>query len=158
MIADGWEAAVEAALGSVLSAVVVDSPRSAREALETFAQGPGTGSVLQLGAPMDPRCRAQTQFSTIVSATRPDAQGVLQRLLADVDVVTGDWRLALDRSLAEPDRVFVTRNGDRVGGDIWQLGAGGLGATQAALNEAQALLRSATDERDRLDASLVRLS
>ncbi|MGA1035963.1 MAG: chromosome segregation SMC family protein, partial [Ilumatobacteraceae bacterium] len=42
----GWEASVEAALGEALTAVVVDTPESARRALETLRSSATSGAVL----------------------------------------------------------------------------------------------------------------
>ena len=154
-IEPGWEEAVEAALGSVLSAVVVDSPERAREALERFESGPGAGAVLALGgvAPM-PFTPGPDSILQHVSSDRAEVSELLQRLLADVDVVAGDWRAALDLSLASAGRVVVTRRGDRIGGGVWRIGSSTVGATKAALDEAEAANEAARAHRADCDHRL----
>jgi chromosome segregation protein len=165
-IEPGWEDAVEASLGSVLSAVVVDSPDRAREALERFEAGPGSGAVLALGgaAPM-PFTPGPDSILNHVSSDRAEVAELLQQLLADVDVVSGDWRAALDHSLATAGRVVVTRRGDRIGGGVWRIGSSTVGATKAALDEAEAANERALAHRadcdhrlEVLKAELVQLS
>ncbi|NNC81525.1 MAG: chromosome segregation protein SMC [Acidimicrobiales bacterium] len=152
----GWEAAVEAALGSVLSAVVVESPENARQALERFATGPGNGSVIALGAHA-PLHSVQTSEMSIlqrVRSDRPEVQALLGRVLADVDVVDGDWRVALDRSLAHNGRTVVTSFGDHIGGGLWRIGSTGVGATRSALEDAERQLEVAAVERTECDRQL----
>lgn len=156
----GWELAVEAALGSALSAVLVESNAGAREALERLAAGPGAGAVIAL-EPAAEHLHVAPGLQSIlrrVSTQRPEADGVLRRLLADIDVVDGDWRDALEHSVEHDRCVAVTRSGDRIGGDLWQIGGSGFGATRAALDEATLRLEVARHERDRLDAVLAELA
>jgi len=51
-IDDGWEPAVEAALGESLTAVVVDDPAVGRRALDALRDSETTGAVIALGATM----------------------------------------------------------------------------------------------------------
>lgn len=153
-IEPGWENAVEAALGEALSAVVVDSSESGREALEAFASGRGSGAVIALDSMLAPAVPAPDSIINRITPQRSGAAGVLGRLLANIDGVDGDWREALDRSI-ETGRVVVTTSGDRIGGGLWRLGTAGVGATRAALEEAEAAVADAEAHRDRCDVDLV---
>ncbi len=62
---------------------------------------------------------------------------LLDDLLGQVYVVPSGWEQALDVALAHPDLVVVTEAGDRFSGGLWRTGAGGPGATGAALDEAR---------------------
>ena len=152
-IEPGWDAAVEAALGEALSAVVVESASAARDALELFESGVGSGAVIALDPQLSPASPGSNSVLNFVTALRPDVTGVLGRLLADIDAVDADWRSALDMSV-ETGRVVVTKSGDRIGGGLWRIGTSGVGATQAALDEATEASTAAAALRDRCDADL----
>jgi chromosome segregation protein len=139
-IDDGWEAAVEAAVGDALLAVVVDSPQNARQALEALEDKDLAGGVLALGA------AAPTPIGSVaagralrphVRASRPDVNALLDALLGRVAVLDGGWRPWLHTILDHPDQVFVTAEGDRFSRRGWRLRQGGTGATGAALEEAR---------------------
>jgi len=124
-IEPGWEAAVEAALGGALNALVVEDVEAARAALAAGAaavpagRGPGrTGGEL----------RAHV-------AGPPAVEPVLDRLLADAVVEPG-WEAALDRAWPDPSVVVVTPAGDRFGPTGWRT-AGGGPSVAAALAEAR---------------------
>ena len=147
-IDEGWEAAVEAALGESLSAVVVADPGSARGALDALRESDTSGAVLALGS--------QFRTSTPIGVGRPvreharsssgDVNALLDALLGSavrIDAL-GD---AVDAAIAHPDSVVVTGTGDRFGLSGWRIGAAGSGATAAALDEARGVA----------DASRVRL-
>ena len=152
-IEPGWEDAVEAALGEALSAVVVESSAAARGALELFEQGVGSGAVIALDPLLPPALPGADSILHRVSPLRSDVAGVLGRLIADIDAVDSDWRDALDRSV-ESGRVVVTRNGDRIGGGLWRIGTAGVGATQAALDEATSDAMEAAERRTSCDGQL----
>ncbi|MDW3178443.1 MAG: chromosome segregation protein SMC [Acidimicrobiia bacterium] len=156
-IESGWEDAVEAALGEALSAVVVDSTSAARAALEAFESSTGSGAVIALDYTMSSPSPGPDSVLRRVTPLRPDVAGVLGQLLAHVDAVDADWRQAVDRSV-ETGRVVVTRSGDRVGGGLWRIGSSGVGATQAALDEAQQDAAAAVETRDRCDQDLAATS
>lgn len=156
-IESGWEDAVEAALGEALSAVVVDSTSAARAALEAFESSTGSGAVIALDHTMSSPSPGPDSVLRRVTPLRPDVAGVLGQLLAHVDAVDADWRQAVDRSV-ETGRVVVTRSGDRVGGGLWRIGSSGVGATQAALDEAQQDAAAAAETRDRCDQDLAATS
>ena len=152
-IEEGWEDAVEAALGEALSAVVVESPNAARVALESFGSGPGKGAVIPLDATLPPAVPNPDSILNHVTPLRSDVAGVLGSLLSGIDAVTGDWRAAVDRSV-ETGRVVVTKSGDRIGGGLWRIGSSGVGATQAALDDAVGEAAAAQAHRDRCDADI----
>ncbi len=72
-----------------------------------------------------------------VRSRLPSVERWLDRLLAGTVVVEGGWTEAVDVSIAHPDLVLVTREGDRCAEGLWQLGAGSRGATAAAVEEAR---------------------
>ncbi len=156
-IEDGWEDAVEAALGEALSAVVVDSPNAARTALEAFEQGRGKGSVITLDAAVPPAVPNPKSILNHVTPLRSDVAGVLGSLLSGIDAVDGDWRSAVDQSVSS-GRVVVTKSGDRIGGGLWRIGTSGVGATQAALDTAASEADDARSHRDSCDSGITTLS
>jgi len=152
-IEPGWEDAVEAALGEAISAVVVDSSDAGRRALEAFEAGRGSGSVIALDPLLPPAVPDERSVLRFVRPLRPDVAGVLGTLLAGVDAVDADWRTALDQAISS-GRVVVTKKGDRIGGALWRIGTSGVGATQAALDEATESAAAAAMSRDQIDAQL----
>ena len=153
----GWEAAVEAALGEALSAVVVESPEAARAALESFGSGRGQGAVIALDAALPPAVPTRGSILNHVTPLRNDVEGVLGSLLAGIDATEGDWRAAVDQSVTS-GHVVVTKSGDRIGGALWRIGTSGVGATQAALDEATNEVALALGNRERCEASIEQLS
>jgi chromosome segregation protein len=135
----GWEAAVEAACGEALAAVVLDSVDSGRRALGVLAEGDVSGAVLVLGAaPLAPR--AVPAGEPVLGHVRPRRSEVgplLDELLGAAVVVDGGWEAALDAALAHPGAVVVTREGDRFGVTGWRIGTSATGATGHALDEAR---------------------
>jgi chromosome segregation protein len=135
----GWEAAVEAACGEALAAVVLDSVDSGRRALGVLAEGDVSGAVLVLGAaPLAPR--AAPAGEPVLGHVRPRRSEVgplLDELLGAAVVVDGGWEAALDAALAHPGAVVVTREGDRFGVTGWRIGTSATGATGHALDEAR---------------------
>ncbi|MDE3205122.1 MAG: AAA family ATPase [Acidobacteriota bacterium] len=74
---------------------------------------------------------------------------LLDDLLSRAFVVEGDWQEGLDAALLRPDLVIVTEAGDRFSEGLWRTGAGGPGATGAALEEARSRAEAtAVDARD----------
>ncbi len=143
----GWEAAVEAAAGEALQAIVVDDIANGRGALDALASRELGGAILALSSP---RLAAATpvvgqSVRTRVRATRPDVSPVLDALVGAAIAVDGDWRAAIDVALAHPEAVVVTRDGDRFSATGWRIGRAGTGATGAALDEATAEATRAVD-------------
>jgi chromosome segregation protein len=136
----GWEAAVEAACGEALAAVVLDSVDSGRRALGVLADGDVSGAVLALGpAPGTPGATPPTGEPVLahVRPRRSEVGPLLAGLLGAAVVVDGGWEAALDAALAHPGAVVVTREGDRFGVNGWRIGASATGATGHALDEAR---------------------
>ena len=156
-IEPGWENAVEAALGEALSAVVVDSAESGRAALEAFANGRGSGAVIALTSAGSSAQAGPSSVIHRVTPQRGDATGILNNLLANIDAIDGDWRAAVDLSI-ETGRVVVTTAGDRIGGGLWRLGTSGVGATRAALEEAEAAVSAAETHREQCDTNLLAIT
>ncbi len=138
-IDEGWEAAVEAAAGEALQAVVVDDVANGRAALDALAARDLSGAVLALSSPRTapglPGFGESVRAH--VRATRPDVEPMLDALLAGAVAVEGDWRAAVDAALTHPELTIVTRGGDRFAATGWRIGQAGTGATGAALEEAR---------------------
>lgn len=155
-IDEGWEPAVEAALGEGLTAVVVRDPGTARRALQRLHDDAGTGAVLSLGAAARDAARVPTPSTgePVRGHLRPRRQGPAAPLASDLDALldvlldgavrVDGWAGAVDVSLASPRSVVVTPQGDRFGPTGWRLGVGGDGATAAALDDATAQAEQAT--------------
>jgi len=135
-IDDGWEAAFEAAAGEALSAVVVDSPATARSALTTLSNGDAAGAVLALGVRGEPVAQP-SGLRSHVRGTSPAVDQLLDTLIGHVAIVDGDWSDAAEAALAAPGTIVVTRAGDRFAPNGWRIGGGSAGATGVALAEAE---------------------
>ena len=150
----GAELAVSSALGEALYAVVVDGGETARHAFEKLTRDERHATLLVV----DPADRTQGELAPpgtrplaeLVRCRRPELEGVVARLLMGCVLVEGDWRAALDVSLANPGVVVVTSAGARVGGSgPWRTTHGGE-ITRPAVDEALAEAERA--ERDLLAA------
>ena len=155
----GWEAAVEAAAGEALAAVVVDDVATARAALAALQspdQGVVGGAVLALGTsrPARPAPPIGASVRSHVRSARADVSALLDALLGSAVAVDGGWSDALDAALSHPDAVVVTRDGDRFGPTGWRVGTAATGATGAALEEAHERARQATTSAEHAEASL----
>ncbi len=138
----GWEAAVEAAMGEALLAVVVRNPEAARSALDSLRSSETAGAVLPLGmAPGNVSSRAPLG-DPVRAHVRAHAHGNEAEIEALLDtLVGGAVRVAssgeaVDGAINHPTAVIVTEDGDRFGQAGWRLGLSGGGATAAALEEA----------------------
>jgi chromosome segregation protein len=136
-IDEGWEPAVEAALGESLTAVVVDDPAAGRRALAALRSSDTSGAVIALGA--RPASSATPRIGDAVRpharSGRPGVSTLLDGLLGAA-VRLDDVGDAVDAALAHPEAVIVTGGGDRFGLSGWRVGAAGSGATAAALDDA----------------------
>ena len=146
----GWEAAVEAALGEALEAVVVASPPAGRRALDSLHASSVHGAVLALGAPRGDRQPPPPNGVAVRPHVRSNQPGVTELLDAIVGgaVRVPTWADAIDVAIANPQAVVVTDDGDRFGPSGWRVGVAGGGATASALEEAQERLAIATTELD----------
>ncbi len=154
-VEEGWQAAFEAAVGEAITAIVVDSEATGRNALTKLGEGEISGAVLALTATSVPGSLGLTAGAlgaepvrAHVSSKNDDVERLLDVLLSSAVVVEGDWTEALDLALEHNGVVAVTRNGDRFAATGWRVGAGGVGATGAALEAATAEAEAAdTAER-----------
>ncbi len=138
----GFEAAFEAAAGEVLDAVVVDSLAAARSGLEELHRNGASGAVVAL-----PGLESSVVGAAVVAgadplrrrvrALLPGVESLLDQLLDNSFVVRGSWEEAVEVAVANPRLVVVTPEGDRFSGGLWRAGAGGPGATAAAVEEAR---------------------
>ena len=141
---EGWRAAFEAAVGDALNAVIVDGTVSARRVLAAISTGGDVGAVLAVTG--DPeRSAAPSELREHVRSNHPAVDQLLDALVSAVVVVDGGWERALDRALAQPDAVIVTRDGDRFSSAGWRLGAARSQVTVAALEEARNRAAAAAD-------------
>ncbi len=138
-IEEGWEPAVEAALGEALAGVVVADPATASRALAALRQSDTNGAVLALGLDPGPaawRVAAGAPVRPHVDADRGDVNRLLDVLLAPatrVDSIDD----AIEAAIANPTAVIVTAAGDRFGASGWRVGAAAVGGvTAAAIEEA----------------------
>ncbi len=155
-IDDGWEPAVEAALGEALQAVVVASPDTGRRALQSLQANDVHGAVIALGS----RHAGAPTPAGGGDAVRPHVRsrhaGVPELLDAVLGgaVRVGRWDEALDLAIGNPLAVVVTSAGDRFAPTGWRIGASGGGATAAALEEAQERSAMAATELANRDTAL----
>ncbi len=156
-IDEGWEAAVEAAAGEALAAVVVDNLANGRAALEALAGKDLSGAVLALGSARLAVTPAAigSPIRNHVRALRPDVNQLLDVLFAGAVAVDGSWGDALDAALGHPQATIVTRTGDRFGPTGWRVGRTGTGATGAALDEARDHAEAATTAAEVAKTTLV---
>ncbi len=164
-IDQGYEAAVEAALGESIAAVVVRDATVAKAALLRLTSARESGAVLALDALSGSLTDGSASLGSLpgepvrghVRAKNSDASALLDHLLAGAVLIDGDWVAALDVAVAFPHLVVVTRGGDRFSAQGWRAGSGAVGATGAALEDAQAHLSEArilaAESRDLLAAS-----
>ena len=161
-IDEGWNDAVEAALGEALSAVVVDGSDAARRAIETLVGSQTSGAVLAAGLnrPFPTPPRVGDPVRPHIRSGRPGVGALLDQLLGNAVRVEGRSE-AIEAALAHPDAVVVTSAGDRFGGSGWRIGAASGAVTASALQEATdraetaaMRLAEAEDRRRELQAEL----
>jgi chromosome segregation protein len=148
----GWEAAVEAALGEALDAVVTTDAAAAARALAALGAADTRGAVLALGlaAPSaDGRPSGGDPVRSRIAADRVSVGALLDRLLATA-VRVDDLDAAIELAVHHPTAIIVTANGDRLGASGWRLGAASSGGvTAAALAEAVSRAEQAGRETER---------
>ncbi len=145
-VVPGTEAAVAAALGDRMHALVVDGNAAARAAVSRLHAG--DASALLLVADRFPRPSASDLSHPAVGRpllecvrSRTDAlDGLVRALFARVVLVEAGWQAALDLALDHPEMLVVTRDGDRFGGVTpWRAGPAGRSAvTPSTLADARA--------------------
>ena len=109
--------------GDALSAVVVESTASGRQAIEALRSDDTSGSIVALGAELPDRSAPAvgTPLRPHVRATRPDVDRLLDGLIGHVTRIDGDWKAAVDASLSHPGAVVVTAGGDRFSAEGWRV-------------------------------------
>ncbi|MEY2524960.1 MAG: chromosome segregation protein [Ilumatobacteraceae bacterium] len=144
----GWEAAVEAALGDALEAVVVASPQAGRRALDSLHASNVHGAVIALGAAKGSSAVLPEHGVPVRPHVRSRQEGVAELLDAIIGSTVRVSTLAdaIDLAIANPQAVVVTNDGDRFGATGWRVGVASGGATASALEEAQERLGIATAE------------
>ena len=160
----GAEAAVAAALGDAMHSIVIDGGDAARAAVARLAGGDAQALLLVL----DARDAAVTSGATLapngskalascVRSPLPGLQAMLARLLAGVVLADGDWRVAVDLVIENPDLTVMTLTGDRFGGPgLWRLGGEQVsGITRAALDEAEVRAVRAAEARTAAEEAVV---
>ncbi len=156
----GWEAAVEAALGEALAAVVVESPEVARRALGKLRGSAVSGAVIALGARAEILVAGLTPLGAErvrnhVSASRKDVSDLLDILLSSA-VRVRDWTSAVDAVMSDPRLVAVTPDGDRFTTTGWRIGTAGSGATATALEDALKRAEASQSDLDRRNVDVQR--
>ncbi len=125
-------------------------------AIERLRDGESSGLLLVVEEPTGAQPRlgppGTRPLVDCVSTDVPGLSAVLGRLLGGMVLVDTGWRTALELALGQPDLVFVTSHGDRLGGAAWHVASDeSTTVTQAALEEAVA--RAATAETERAEAA-----
>ncbi len=163
VIEPGAEAAVAAALGDAMSAVIVSGRNEARSVVERLAAGDAGAWLVVLdtseaavtsGATLAPT--GARPLAGCVRASLPGLTATLARTLAGVVLADGDWHSAMDLAVANPDLTVMTRTGDRFGGGRpWRFGGEqAAGVTRAAFDEAVTAAERAVAARDEARAAV----
>jgi chromosome segregation protein len=132
-IDEGYELAVEAALGAAPAAVVVDAS-GARSAFGVLRGAGARGTILALSSddgatyPHDAEHVDRLPFGAEwlqrhVRGRSSALDGLLRRMLKGVAYVQGNWEEALDLLVQRPDLVVVDSAGDRFKSGSWTLSA-----------------------------------
>lgn len=147
----GWDAAVKAALGDSVAAVVVSDPASARRAIEQLRTADHDGAVIALGLHNKADAVLPGGVSSVRSHVRPVASApaqlatLLDSLLAHVGC-TENIGQAIDVVESSPSVVVVTRGGDRLAPNGWRLGAANEHGSQELIDQAQREVTVANEE------------
>ena len=151
----GWEAAIKAACGEAVGAIVVASVPEARDAVETLAKGDVPGTVLALGAVTSNAVRTPPIGESLrahVRGRRHEVDELLDVLLGTAVVVDGGLDASIDAAVqlarTHPHAVVVTRDGGRFAPSGWRAvadarGNGTHAATEDARREAAAAAEAA---------------
>lgn len=127
-IESGWDAAVRAALGEAVGAVLVSDTQIARQALSALRTNGHSGAVLALGGVRAsgatvPSGSKSLRAHVSASAGAPEGtNGLLDALLEGIGFVE-DIESAIPVVSTNANAVVVTRRGDRFGRSAWRLGA-----------------------------------
>ena len=158
-IDQGWDAAVKAALGDSVAAVVVSDPASARRALDQLRNAEHNGAILSLGVQRATSTQVPVGIDTVRGHVRPVAgapngsDALLDALLSGVGCVD-DISRAISVVEAQPSAVVVTRRGDKLSPGGWRLGAADEVGSIEVIEETRREVESVTSELSRLDAEV----
>ena len=147
-IDDDWAPAIEAAIGSSFASVVVRDLDAAKRALEALRSGQLSGGVISVDLLKKPEVEGALRAH--VRSSIPLVEDLLDSLLGNVTVVD-DWTAGVAKATINPQKVFVTRDGDRFAPDGWRVGTAGTAATGSALEEAISQSEEAIDQVRQLE-------
>ncbi len=163
----GWEEALRAAVGELMSALVVEGADAAQSVFDALKQEDLGGIVLPVIPAASVSCPSVGEPLAAHVRVREDRAGALAAsLIGDVAVVD-DWRTAAEALAVHPEGVFVTRQGDSLSAGGWRLSsstdrtpAGGWAKSdiRQSLASAESDLAEREREHQRAAAEAVRCS
>jgi chromosome segregation protein len=162
VIDNGWEEAVNAALGDAVAGIVMRDAQAAREALGRLDSQNVNGAVLALGnvahntAALPSGVRSVRDHVRAASTDTAAAVNSLLDALLSRAVVAESWGEAVGVALDNPGLDVVTRRGDRFSASGWRLGAQSGAVTAAALEDATQRAATADAELERRSGELAR--
>lgn len=120
----GWEEALGAAVGELMSALVVEGADAAQSVFDALKREDLGGIVLPVIPAASAACPSVGSVGEPLAAhvrVGEDRAGALAAsLIGDVAVVD-DWRTAAEALAVHPEGVFVTRQGDCLSAGGWRL-------------------------------------
>ena len=141
-IESGWDAAVRAALGEAVGAVLVSDTQIARQALAALRTNGHSGAVLALGgvrasgASLPQGSQSLRPHVNPAPGTPDGLGGLLDALLEGIGFVE-DVESAIPAVSSNASAVVVTRKGDRFGRTAWRLGAADDLGSQEVVDDAR---------------------
>ncbi len=151
----GWDAAVKAALGESVAAVVVADSSAAKRAVDHLRGSDHNGAVLALGRGTTADVALPVGVESVRSHVRPSSAApgalaqVLDALLKGIGCA-GDVSGAIAIVESNPESVVVTRAGDKLSPRGWRLGA----ADEAGSPEVvEAARRDLSDAQNAVDVA-----
>ncbi|MGA1361949.1 MAG: chromosome segregation protein SMC [Ilumatobacteraceae bacterium] len=160
-IDSGWDAAVRAALGDAVGAVLVADPAAARSALSALRDSGTAGAVLALGVPRAAGRGVPAGATSLRPHVRP-VDGAPAGVDALLDALLDGYGFAEDiddavSAASSGTGTVVTRSGDRLGGAAWRVGAadelGSKEVVDAARRDETEALAAVSRCRDTADAA-----
>lgn len=119
----GWEEALGAAVGELMSALVVEGADTAQSVFDALKQEDLGGIVLPVTPTASVGCPSVGEpLAAHVRVTEDRAGALAESLIGGVAVVD-DWRTAAEALAVHPEGVFVTRQGDCLSAGGWRLSA-----------------------------------
>ena len=158
-IDDGFDAAVKAALGEALSAVVVNDANVGRRALTALRTAGRVGAILALdhvpstGVGIPSGSQSLRSHVHTVPTAPVGLSGLLDSLLSRVGYVDS-LDDAITVAMTQPAAIVVTRAGDRLTSNGWRIGAADELGAKEAVDEASTSTAQAAEELDRRTRAL----